>query len=332
MKDRYFKLYSRDSFMFYVQDCDWLNTGRLEYSFDAIFWEELGTKKVNVATPVNGVYELYLRGTGNTSIPGNKFKCIRKSKGRASIRVSGEIETLLDYTKVFDDSEPDMIEGCYEGMFENCDYLVDVSGLVISHAKAAKACSRMFKYCRALEKPPELPETELGEGCYKMMFEGCVSLKRSPEIPASVIGKDSCNRMFKGCISLNEADDIYADTALDHSCTSMFEGCESLELPPFMEIVFLGDSCFERMFAGCKSLKKAPVLAADVLKENCYKEMFSGCEALEKKPPIHPDAQGKLDRFNMFSGCNLKPEMEYIPKKAKDDILPKIRIPDMGIY
>ena len=49
----------------------------------------------------------------------------------------------------------------------------------------------MFTGCSSLTKAPELPATELKEGCYLNMFNECTSLIQAPELPATVLD-NSC--------------------------------------------------------------------------------------------------------------------------------------------
>ena len=61
----------------------------------------------------------------------------------------------------------------------------------------------MFANCTSLVEAPELPATNLTEGCYADMFNGCTSLKR---IKINASSGNWGSNMFNGCTSLELVD------------------------------------------------------------------------------------------------------------------------------
>lgn len=79
-----------------------------------------------------------------------------------------------------------------------------------------------------LTKAPELPSTELGNGCYAMMFQNCAYLTQAPELPATTLVAYCYYNMFSNCTSLTTAPVLPADTLVDSCYTGMFSGCQQL--------------------------------------------------------------------------------------------------------
>jgi hypothetical protein len=62
----------------------------------------------------------------------------------------------------------------------------------------------MFKGCSKLVQAPQLPATQLAEGCYAGMFEGCTKLTKAPELPATKLYEDCYLNMFANCTHLTQ--------------------------------------------------------------------------------------------------------------------------------
>ena len=61
----------------------------------------------------------------------------------------------------------------------------------------------MFAECTSLVEAPELPATELAEGCYGDMFSRCTSLTKAPILPAPTLVMYCYQGMFMFCENLN---------------------------------------------------------------------------------------------------------------------------------
>ena len=198
----YLTFKSPNSFTLKVNDTTKHWNGTLEYSTNASTWTTWdGATTLSSATKGSNNI-LYLRGTGNTVITGNRnnYKWILTG---SNIKCIGNIENLLDYATVEAGNHPTMASYCY---------------------------SLMFLGCTALTQAPELPATTLAESCYSFMLDGCTSLTQAPALPATTLAPYCYRSMFYGCTSLTKAPALPATTLADSCYYSMFNGCTSLKL------------------------------------------------------------------------------------------------------
>ena len=113
------------------------------------------------------------------------------------------------------------------------------------------AFNNLFSDCKGLTEAPELPATELAEGCYSGIFYG-TSLTTAPALPAT-----------------NLAEACYA---------WMFSYCTNLRTVPVLPATEMKSRCYHNMFYSCTSLTETPVLLATELADHCYEGMFAECE------------------------------------------------------
>lgn len=84
--------------------------------------------------------------------------------------------------------------------------------------------SRLFTGTK-LVTAPNLPSTNIAEGCYYWMFRACTSLVKAPDVLPSTETYQYCyDYMFYGCTSLVKAPIILATSIVNYSCRSMFGG------------------------------------------------------------------------------------------------------------
>ena len=185
----------------------------------------------------------------------------------------------------------------------------------------------LFSHC-GLETAPELPATELADGCYTSMFASCVSLTEAPELPATKLANWCYESMFEGCRKLKTAPELPATELAKMCYMGMFRDCSLLEIAPELPATELADSCYSGMFHSCISLKEAPELPAAKLAEWCYSEMFDYCLALEAAPELPATELAEHCYRGMFDGCaSLKSVMvgfdtfEDLPDEATYDWL-----------
>ena len=105
------------------------------------------------AVESDGLYYIYLRGTGNTYV-NNSFTAWTLTG--SNIYCEGDIEALRDYN------------GNPPAMAANC-------------------CRYMFSGQSALVSAPSLSATTLNSDCYEYMFRDCTGLKSLPELPATAL-------------------------------------------------------------------------------------------------------------------------------------------------
>ena len=79
-------------------------------------------------------------------------------------------------------------------VYGNCNYLWNYQDL---NAPLKKYCGLgLFFTCDSLLLPPDLPATELSEGCYQQMFQSCNNLLVLPVLPAKTLVKNCYTYMF----------------------------------------------------------------------------------------------------------------------------------------
>ena len=174
--------------------------GTLEYSTDTITWNTWnGTEISSVGS------KLYLRGTGNTRITGNKssYRFVFTGTNALKVACEGNIENLLDYETVSAGGHPTMANYCY---------------------------SYMFQGCTALTTAPALPATTLSDYCYQSMFRGCTALTSAPALPATTLAKYCYQSMFRDCTALTTAPELPATTLASSCYSGMFDGCRKIKL------------------------------------------------------------------------------------------------------
>lgn len=65
----------------------------------------------------------------------------------------------------------------FNNLFSGCTSLTDASNLVLPATELIDGCyQEMFEGCTNLTQAPALPATTLVEGCYSLMFQGCTNL------------------------------------------------------------------------------------------------------------------------------------------------------------
>ena len=240
----------------------------LEYSTDTTTWNTFDTT-TNIS--LNNRDKVHIRGmlgADNTSSKYTQFKMSGK------IAASGNCNALWNY------------EDLNAPLKAYCGYY-------------------MFYGCTSLTTAPELPATELAEGCYRYMFSGCSSLTTAPELPATTLAEWCYNNTFYGCTSLTTAPELPATTLAGRCYNCMFFGCTSLTTAPeILPATELADYCYYNMFNGCTSLTTAPELPATTLAVRCYYGMFDRCTSLTTAPEILPATElTTFCYYGMFYKC-----------------------------
>ena len=120
--------------------------------------------------------DLRLRGKSSKGTANDvySYSNIKFSTADVMVKCTGDIRTLIDYT--------------------------DYTGVSTS---SAKFCS-LFHNNTLLTTAPELPATDLKDGCYDSMFYGCTSLTEAPELPATNLTEGCYSYMFFSCSKLSK--------------------------------------------------------------------------------------------------------------------------------
>ena len=253
--------------------------GTLEYFASNKTWTTWDGTTTLSSVENDGEHVLYLRGTGNTVITGNKSNYRWLLTG-SDIKCIGNIENLLDYATIEAGNHPTMANYCYNQMFFGCTSLTHAPDLPTT--TLANSCyAYMFKGCTSLTQAPALPATTLANQCYSSMFQDCTTLTQPPALPATTLANQCYSYMFRGCTALIQVPELPATTLANYCYYYMFQGCTSLTQAPALQATTLADYCYEYMFADCTSLTQAPALPATTLAFRCYYNMFSGCTSLK---------------------------------------------------
>ena len=275
----YLTFSSPNSFTLKVNDTTKHWDGTLEYFSSNRIWTTWDGTTILSAVADDGEYVLYLRGTGNTVITGNKpnYRWVLTGNDIACI---GNIENLLDYATVEAGNHPTMANYCYRSMFQDCTSLTQAPALPAT--TLTNGCyNSVFYGCTSLAQAPALPATTMAAYCYAFMLYGCTSLAQAPALPATTMAAYCYSFMFQDCTSLAQVPALPATTLADYCYSYMFYGCTSLAQVPALPATTLADYCYSYMFYGCTSLAQAPALPATILVEGCYNRMFWGCTALK---------------------------------------------------
>jgi len=250
--------------------------GELFYSTDTTNWNEFTRAGATAVDNGTGTYTLHFRGKNNTRITGGNLSYWIIDADAASVACSGNIETLLDYTKVEAGEHPTMAAICF---------------------------ANLFRDCTALSSAPELPTTNLSDNCYVGMFRGCTGLTVAPALPATTVIGGCYQEMFRGCTSLVQAPELKAKTLPPSCYKSMFMDCTALKSAPELPATTLGATCYQYMFSNCTSLTKAPTLQAMTMSPGCYYSMFDSCTSLTAPPELPAKTLAPLCYYQMFIGC-----------------------------
>ena len=177
----------------------------LEYSVNYGEWKSIPENGISdgVVTFGSSKGNLRLRGKNLNGTATNELTYSKISfssnETNAKVACTGDIRTLLDY--------------------ENYNTV---------NTSNARFC-QLFSNCGILTSAPELPATELAEGCYYSMFFECQSLTTAPELPAMTLAKGCYYNMFNNCKALTSAPELPATKLANNCYNGMFYECTNLE-------------------------------------------------------------------------------------------------------
>ena len=283
----YLTFSSPNSFTLAVNDATKHWDGTLEYFNSNKTWTIWDGTTTLSSIDNDGEQVLYLRGTGNTVIAGNK-PAYRWVLTGSDIACIGNIENLLDYATVKTGQHPGMREYCYGYMFRDCTSLTQAPALPAT-TLAACCYLQMFRNCTSLTQAPVLPATRLEDSCYNSMFYGCTSLTQTPALPATTLAQRCYYNLFYGCTSLTQAPTLPATTLVTYCYWFMFSGCTGLAQVPALPATTLATYCYSGMFNGCTSIKFSATKTGEYTQEyripssgtgttatNALSKMFTG--------------------------------------------------------
>ena len=285
----------------------------LEYSTNGSTWTPYTIG--GAITISNGENLMFRAGeTGNEGFSKGKDNYYQ-FKISGEVAAKGNIMSLLDRTCARN-SVPSF---AFNNLFSDCKGLTEAPDLPATDL--AEGCyASMFAGCTSLTKAPVLPATKMAEDCYAYMFSWCSNLTTAPALSATELAGLCYEEMFLGCTSLTEAPVLPA-TELAGGCYAyMFDRCTSLTTAPVLPATNLDYACYMGMFRGCTSLTKAPALPATELTERCYQQMFSGCTSLTEAPDFPATNLANSCYWAMFYDCTSLVKAPVLPatKLAKE--------------
>ena len=176
----------------------------LEYSVNYGEWKSIPEKGISDGVTFGSSKgNLRLRGKNLNGTATNERTCsnisFSSNETNAKVACTGDIRTLLDY--------------------ENYNTV---------NTSNARFC-QLFSNCGILTSAPELPATELAQGCYYCMFFECQSLTTAPELPAMTLAKGCYYNMFNNCKALTSAPELPAKKLANDCYNGMFYQCTNLE-------------------------------------------------------------------------------------------------------
>jgi hypothetical protein len=186
------------------------NNCNAQYSLNKGSWTSF--ENDNMSPVMNVGDKLYVKGELESGLTAGQFYTTQ------SFNLSGNCNSLIfgDNVPLYNDLTG--YNYCYNGLFENCSGLKNVSENFLPATTSATHCySYMFYGCTSLVNAPELPATKLHIDCYYKMFQKCTSLVDAPELPATELSQGCYESMFYGCTSLTTAPELPA-TTLANSC------------------------------------------------------------------------------------------------------------------
>ena len=305
--------------------------GTLETSTDGKTWT---TYSAGTTVYCGSENTIYVRGTDNTKISGyttvdeepNNPKnfhsgmtdgidksCI--SVGGYQVALSGDLNALLDYTKVKKGEIPESVAGAFcclfkhkQGENNNGFTITDISGLILKRPTLKQEEYReMFSECGNIYKDNVFAsidaETVGALACCRMFENTCITT--APALPATKLeGKGCYYAMFSGCVCLTSAPALPALSVPAHGYDSMFCGARGIESAPALPATVLSEGCYQQMFSMCPALKSAPALPATALSEDCYSYMFECCMELQSLPKLPATVLPKRCYHMMFAYCD----------------------------
>lgn len=245
--------------------------GVMQYSTDKVNWISWTGSAVNSVSDGSNYY-IYLRGIGNTKMPGSVlFPCLSINGNNVSL--SGNIENLLDYNSVRLGIHPIMADKCFEYLFSNGNE------------------SNTFTAITDISKL-ELPAVILSSYCYRFMFTNNVNLSKPVKIlPALTLTQNCYMAMYAGT-SITEPSQMLATVLAYRCCDSMYYKCTLLNKLPKLPILNLADECYNGMFSGCTSIKISDTQDSEYVNEYRIPETGVGIDATDTL----------LNMFNNTSG------------------------------
>lgn len=249
----------------------------VQYSTDLQIWNPLESGKSVTIDTDKQVF--YLRGSNPNGLA-TSLTNYAHIVFNNSVTLSGSIMGLINNGEEPLTTIPS--DYCFAGLFKGNTKTIDLSASFLNATTLKKYCyANMFNGCTGLTKAPNLPVTELTEGCYYGMFEG-TGLTALPDLKATTLVPFCYANMFKNCKSIQQGIDMSSITKLDGAvscCESMYEGSGLISAPRLAAPgVLLTDAknCYKAMFKDCENMKVSEAALTSAPADYCFCPDYDG--------------------------------------------------------
>ena len=250
------------------------NTPNVLYSRDGITWTLWDYSSMSLQKGET----LFIRGTNPLGFS-KSLEVYSNFNISGDVKLSGNIMALI--TGGATSSVSVSQECCFYTLFRNCLGITKLDkNLLPATSVTGKYCYNSMFQNTSITEAPDLPATELGEGCYLHMFRNCTKLKTTTTIlPATKLTTNCYAHMFRSCPLLTNTPILPATTLANYCYNSMFRDCTSLTTAPELPATTLRIYCYTYMFAGCTNLNYIKCLATDISASKCTENWVSGVAA-----------------------------------------------------
>ena len=243
----------------------------------------------------------------------NEFKKIKKYNILIEIN-----DDLNDYGYMFEEAPIISINKFYNpnisnvddfgGLFSNCKYLEDVSGIANWDTSSVNYMDSMFKNCKSLKFLPDISHWNTGNvTTMKGMFQNCKELISVPDISGwNTFRVNNMENLFNGCESLKSLPDISKwDLSNLKKMKGMFNKCYYLENIPNIsqwDLKNVNDDDIDNLYSDCFSLTNIPNHKWNIEITKRSKNLFKNCFNLALLPDIMKSYSNDIIKHNI-KGC-----------------------------
>ena len=194
--------------------------------------------------------------------------------------------------------------GPADGLFSNCDNLIDITGLDNLNTSQVTDMSNMFYFCSSLTNL-DLSNFDTSQVTnMNLMFNNCSSLTKLDLSNFNTSKVTDMNSMFYNCSKLSELDVSKFNTGKVTDMLYMFNNCSSLTKLDLSSFDTSKVTEMRGMFSGCSNLSELDVSNFDTSQVTDMDWMFEGCSSLTKLDLNSFNTSQVTTMRAMFYGCS----------------------------
>ena len=165
-------------------------------------WTSIQSTAAGTPINVNAGDKVLFKGENATySTSKSNYVALGDSGGTATFNVKGNIMSLV-HGDDFIGKKTLSATWTFCSLFKGAN-VTSAKNLILPATGLTEYCYRaLFSKAHSLREAPDLPATQLSNGCYWYMFEEC-ALEKAPELNFTTISVSGCGYMFTGCTNLN---------------------------------------------------------------------------------------------------------------------------------